>query len=102
MTTSGTITAEKARRLAGFLAHERETIGACNVAFMYEIARGDIAKGEGWGTATGMAMICEIIDDCSDWADENHLITRNRVVERRVGINYTGGGGDHWATDPVW
>ena len=61
MTTTGTTPIERARRPAGFLAHERATIGTRNVAFMYEIARGDITKGEGWGT--GVAMICEMIDD---------------------------------------
>ena len=84
MTTIGTTTIEKDGRLAGFLAREKATRGACNVVYIYEIARGDSTKGKGCGT--GAAMICELIDDYSNWADEYHLITRSRVGEERVGI----------------
>jgi hypothetical protein len=97
MTTTGTITLEQDGRLAGFLAHEKGTKGTHNIVYIYEIARGENAKGKRWGTGT--AMICELIDDYSDWANEYHLITRSRVGEGRVGINYTRSGGDSWATD---
>ena len=97
MTTTGTITPGQDGRLAGFLAHERGTKGTHNIVYLYEIARGEIAKGKGW--ETGTAMICELIDDYSDWANEYHLITRSRVGEGRVGINYNRSRGDSWVTD---
>ena len=84
MTTIGLTSTERARGPAGFLTHERATAGTRNVAFVYEIARAEVTKGEGWGTGT--AMICEMIDDCSAWADEYHLITKDVVGGGREGV----------------
>ena len=97
MTTTGTPTLGQERRLAGFLAHEKGKRGTDNIVFIYEIARSEYTKGKQWGT--GAVMICELIHEHSEWADEYHLITRSRVGEGRAGINYKRGGGDHWATD---
>ena len=63
MTNIGTI-AQQTRGLAGFLSHERGTRGTLKVVYIYEIARGENAKGKRWGT--GAAMICELIDDYGD------------------------------------
>ena len=97
MTNLGTVTLDQDEGLAGFLAHEKGTRGTHNIVYIYEIARGEDAKGKRWGT--GAAMICELIDDYSDWANEYHLITRSRVGEGRGGTNYKRSGGDNWATN---
>ena len=68
-------TARQTSELVGFLAHEKGTRGTLGVVYIYEIARGENAKGKGWGT--GAAMLCELIDDYGNWADEYHFITRS-------------------------
>ena len=82
------------RSPAGFLAHERDTAGTNQVAFMYEIARAEMAKGKRWGTGT--ALVCEMINDCKGWATEYHLITRDVAPDRHS----TGDSpGNRWAAD---
>ena len=82
------------RSPAGFLAHERDTAGTNQVAFMYEIARAEMAKGKRWGTGT--ALVCEMINDCKGWATEYHLITRDVAPVRHS----TGDSpGNRWAAD---